>query len=189
MNTVSIEPSNTRSDQERRKTQAPEFLRSRLLESKVKSHEDQQAKTQKDNEEKICELQRALEDQKRTIAVIQQHIATRGRAREVSWASSQDGNLNTQLKRTASPDLTSNNKRTRVDSYIPPRLLSTQGADRYTPSYSDTGDRGQRPAPTPTTPSAPAYPKPGFSQGVSTARPAFDISLRQAFARAKQMGT
>ena len=137
MNISSTESPNSRPDQERKRTQAPEILRSRLLESKVKTLEDQLAKTQKENEEKVCEIQRTLEDQKRIIAVVQQHIATCGRTRD---ASTQDENPNTQSKRTASPDIISNNKRTRADSYIPPRLLRTQGSDRYTPSYSNLGD-------------------------------------------------
>lgn len=141
MNTSSTELSNTRPNQERRKTQAPEILRSRLLESKLKSLEDHQAKTQKDNEEKICDIQRALEDQKRIIAVLQQHFTTRGRPREASWASSQDDSPNTLSKRNASPDITSITKKPRLDSYIPPRLLSSQGADRYTPSYANLPSR------------------------------------------------
>ena len=181
---ISSTGSPNRSDQERRKTQAPEILRSRLLETKVKSLEDQLVKAQKENEEKFCEMQRALQDQKRVIAVIQQQTVTRGRGIEAPWASSRDESPNTQSKRTRteSPDATSN-KRTRVDSYIPPRLLSTQGSDRYTPTYSNTTN----PAPAP--PSGPRDPGTGLRQGVTTGRPALDMSLRQAFARAQQMGT
>ena len=147
MNTTSTELSLSRPDQKRRKTQAPDILRSRLLESKMKSLEDHQAKTQKDNEEKICDIQRALEDQKRIVAVLQQQIATRGRPREASWASSQDDSPNTLSKRTASPDITSTSKKPRVDSYIPPRLLSSQGADRYTPSYANPPSRSNEAMP------------------------------------------
>ena len=182
MNISSTECPNSRSDQERRKTQAPEILRSGLLETKVKSLEDQLSKAQKENEEKFCEIQRALQDQKRIVAVIQQQTVTRGRSIQAPWTSSRDESPNTQPKRAASPDLTSN-KRTRVDSYIPPRLLSTQGSDRYTPTYSNTSN----PAPAP--PTGPRDPGVGPSEGVSTGRPALDISLRQAFARAQRMGT